>query len=119
MVIQVEDIIARIDELCDFNGWSRYRLNIEADVSPSTMNNVYNRKSFPSIPTLKRLCDAFGISLAEFFTFDVNPLRDYSIGEDEQRIVNKYRNMSESGKKILMAYIQGISDTEKKDEEDS
>ncbi|MBR1508776.1 MAG: helix-turn-helix transcriptional regulator [Eubacterium sp.] len=119
MMIQVENIIARIDELCDFNGWTRYRLHKEAGVSPSTMNNVYNRKSFPSIPILKSLCDAFGISLAEFFLFDENPLRDYSIEEDEQRIIYKYRNMSETGKKILLAYIQGVADVEKTDKMDS
>ena len=109
-MIQVEEIIARIDELSKNKGWSRYKLNKMADISPSTMNNIYNRKSFPSIPTLIRICDAFGISLAEFFTFEMNPFEEeLSPREEKLALIDKYENMPESNKRMLLAYIQEIS----------
>ena len=108
-MIQVEEIIARIDELSKNKGWSRYKLNKMADISPSTMNNIYNRKSFPSIPTLIRICDAFGISLAEFFTFEMNPFEEkLSPREEKLALIDKYEYMPESSKRMLLAYIQEI-----------
>ena len=61
------DVLARIDELRAEKGWSVNYLAMEAELTQSTLNNLYARKAEPKLATLRAICDAFGISLSEFF----------------------------------------------------
>ena len=38
-----------------------------ANVSQSTISNIFSRNTTPSIPTLESICKGFGITLAQFF----------------------------------------------------
>ena len=62
-----KDVIQHIQDLCKERSWTYYRLAKEADIPYSTLNNMVNRTNIPTIPTLQKLCDAFGITLADFF----------------------------------------------------
>lgn len=56
-----KDVIQHIQDLCKERSWTYYRLAKEADIPYSTLNNMVNRTNIPTIPTLQKLCDAFGI----------------------------------------------------------
>lgn len=58
----------RIKQLMEEYGWSEYRLAKEANLSQSTIANVFRRNNAPTLPTLEAICHAFGITLAEFFS---------------------------------------------------
>ena len=60
------DIAERIIKLNEKRGWSVYRLAKEAKISSSTLTNMMRRGTCPSLTTLERLCEAYGITLAEF-----------------------------------------------------
>ena len=57
----------RIRELMDERGWSEYRLAIASNLSQSTVANIFNRNTTPSVATLESICVGFGITLAQFF----------------------------------------------------
>lgn len=40
---------------------------MEANISPGTILNWFKRKSIPTIEGIQNLCNAFGITLSEFF----------------------------------------------------
>ena len=61
------DVIQHIQDLCKERNWSYYRLAKESDIPYSTLNNMISRTNIPTIPTLQKLCDGFGITLADFF----------------------------------------------------
>ena len=61
------DAKARIRELMQERGWSEYRLAIASDLSQSTVANIFNRNTTPSVATLENICKGFGITLAQFF----------------------------------------------------
>ena len=61
------DAKARIKELMEERGWSEYRLAIASGLSQSTVANIFNRNTTPSVATLESLCNGFGITLAQFF----------------------------------------------------
>ena len=62
------DALRKINRLRLERGWSIYRLSVEADLPQSTLVNMVNRETQPSIATLEAICQGFGMSLAEFFT---------------------------------------------------
>ena len=61
------DAKQRIQELMDERNWSEYRLAIESELSQSTIANIFNRNTTPSVSTIESICKGFGISLAQFF----------------------------------------------------
>lgn len=61
------DILNKIDYLRKERGWSLYKLGEEANLSPALLPNMYARKTLPSLPTLINLCEAFNVTLSEFF----------------------------------------------------
>ena len=61
------DAKARIRELMAERKWSEYRLAIASGLSQSTVANIVNRNTTPSVATLESICAGFGITLAQFF----------------------------------------------------
>ena len=97
-----KDVIQHIQDLCQERSWTYYRLAKEADIPYSTLNNMVNRTN---IPTLQKLCDAFGITLADFFLDKPDALQ---LTEGQQEIITLYNNLSLEKKKILKAYMKGL-----------
>ena len=63
------DAKQRIRELMAQRQWSEYRLAIASGLSQSTIANIFSRNTTPSITTLESICSAFGITLAQFFSY--------------------------------------------------
>lgn len=61
------DAKARIRELMAERNWSEYRLAIASGLSQSTVANIFNRNTTPSVATLESICSGFGITMAQFF----------------------------------------------------
>lgn len=64
------DVVKRIKLLCAARSWTSYRLAKESGITYSTLNSLLNKGTMPSIPTLSKICDGFGISLSQFFAED-------------------------------------------------
>ena len=62
-----EYIAARVKELCEKYHVSKYRLAQLTGMSQTAVGNIMKMESIPTIPTLEKICDAFGITLAQFF----------------------------------------------------
>lgn len=102
------DVVERIEQLLKFKHWSPYKLAKNSGIPYSSLNNLLNRRTCPSIPTLQKICNGFQISLSEFFEFTENPLRDDQLTETHQDIINAYESLSVKGKELLLAYLRGL-----------
>ncbi len=103
-----EEVLARIQELMDFNGWTLYKLAKESGLSYTSLSSAFKRGSRISTDSLQKICSAFQISYDEFFQQESNPLRNYELTEDEQRMLNRYRALSGQKKQLLWAYLDGM-----------
>lgn len=99
------NVIGRIDELCKIRGWSRYKLSQQSGVSMSTIANLYKRTDMPTIPTLMSLCDAFGISLAQFFA----PNEYLTLSEEQKNVLKLWDSLNIEGKTLAMTYLKGLA----------
>ena len=61
------DVLKRIIDLREERHWTEYRLAEEAEMTQSTISAWFRKNNLPSIPSLERLCEAFGITLSQFF----------------------------------------------------
>lgn len=100
------EILNRINQLRKSRNWSIYKLSEESGITQSTLSNMFSRKTMPSISTLKQLCDAFGISLSEFFDYES---KDFS--EEDSLLISKYKKLNEQEKIIVQNFLDSILKT--------
>ncbi len=98
-------ILEKIDKLRKERGWTVNYLAMEAGLTQSTLNNLYSRNAEPKISTLRAICGAFGMTLAEFFAEDDE-------NEDGQwlnrQLGYKISQLSESQKKALLTFLSSV-----------
>ena len=99
------DIAERIIKLNEKRGWSVYRLAKEAKISSSTLTNMMRRGTCPSLTTLERLCEAYGITLAEFL-YDQEDL--IHLNEAQKRQLDRWNLLTERQKRAVELFIDGL-----------
>lgn len=101
------DILNRIEELRIAKGWSMYKLCNEADLTPSTITNMFSRGTYPSIPTLINICNALEISLSDFFGEN-----NSNFSEEEYLLIKDYRKLNKKQKSAIKQLIISITKPE-------
>ena len=95
------DAKTRIRELMAERKWSEYRLAIASGLSQSTVANIFNRNTTPSIATLESICAGFGITLAQFFAEgDMVELT-----EEQREMFAAWSSLSKDQKDVLRQLI--------------
>ena len=92
----IDKILNRIDELRQNRNWSVYKLACESGLSASAIANMYMRKTYPSLPTLICVCNAFGITLSEFFKSIETPVYTNTFDEKFSRLTEQERKAIET-----------------------
>jgi len=98
-------MIARILELKDERNWSEYRLAKEAGISQSTISNLINRGNSPSISTLEKLCEGFGITLAQFFDTEDAV---FTLTEDQRKLIKNWSRLTPRQREKAEIFILGM-----------
>lgn len=96
-------VLEKIDKLRVERGWSVYKLAEEAAITQSTINNLYARKTEPKLSTLRSICNAFDMSLSEFFA-EEEPNCDTVDAE----IKAKIETLNSSQKKALLNFLKNF-----------
>lgn len=87
----MNNILQKIDSLCEQKGWSKYKLAERSSITLSTMNAWYKNDYTPKIESLERMCGAFGITLSQFFADEDE---SFSLTENQRRLVKQSVRLS-------------------------
>ena len=79
---------------------------MESGITQSTLANMFERKTCTKIDTLNQICQAFGISLAEFFNEECNSL---IVSKEEKKLVREYRILSKDEKRAVKELVHILS----------
>ena len=90
------NVMDRINELCQKHHLTKYKLSLITGISQSAFSKMSKQQTSLSLYTIQRLCDAFGISLAQFFS-----------SSDE------YPDLTDQQKQLLQAW--SLLDAKKRD----
>ena len=97
------DINKKIEVLRFQRGWSLYELSQESGITQSTLVSMLKRGNPPKIETLSLLCDAFGITLAQFFLED-EALE--ALTPKEKELISCYRKLPQTKQTALMDLLK-------------
>ena len=62
MVMNMINVLERITELRESHHWTEYQLAEHSGLTQSTISSWYRKQMLPTIPSLVKICDAFGIT---------------------------------------------------------
>lgn len=100
------EVLQRIDELCEKRSWTHYALSKYSNVPYSSISNMYRRNTYPSLPVLFKLCDGLQIHTSDFFR---DPARtDYLLTRQESVFIELFRSLEFRNQELVLAYLQGL-----------
>lgn len=102
-------VLNKLNELCIKEGWSHYELAKRANIPQSTLSNLFSRTNQPTISTLMKLCDAFNITMSQFFADDTIHL---DLNDEQEGILKIWDNLSTQNKKLAKTYLAVLTTQE-------
>ena len=99
------NVLEKIKIMQQERGWSTYKLAYESGLTQSTLSNMFARGTCPTVDTLEKICDAFGISLSEFFE---ESDRKTHVSKEELELLRKYRVLTDKEKDAVKSMINAL-----------
>lgn len=85
--------------------WSYYRLAKESKIPWSTVRNMFERGTEPTLPTLEALCNGLGITLADL-------LVGYSVAElseEQKEVLENWDKLGTEDKKLCLDLLRSLN----------
>lgn len=95
----------RIYELRIRRGWSEWKLAQETGLKQSSINDWYSKNQLPKIPSLEKICDAFGITMAEFFCGEGHPV---VLMPDQKEMLENWSALSSTQKQAVLTLLKNM-----------
>lgn len=101
--MQADEVIGRIQALCQARSWTLYRLAKESGITYSTLCTLVHKANMPSLPTLAKICEGFGITLFQFF--DIG--NDYAtLTEPQKSHLELWNRLSPENQQTAKSYME-------------
>ena len=98
----MKNILETITTYREERGWTEYQLAEHSDLPQSTISSWYRKNMIPTIPSLEKICTAFGITLSQLFAEGNAPV---SLTESQQKLLERWARLSEEQQAIIFALI--------------
>ena len=100
----------RIKQLREEIGMTQVRLSIELEVAQETISAYEHGKHYPSIAALIKMTTIFNSTMDYIMGFSDVRHPQKTLTDNEALLLSFYQHLPSDGKKLALAYIQGLSD---------
>lgn len=101
----MKDILAVIAAYRVARGWSEYQLAENADLPQSTISSWYRKNMVPTIPSLEKICKAFGITLSQLFAEGSEAV---VLTEEQRLLLERWNGLGKEKQSALLQLIEKI-----------
>ncbi|MBQ2650070.1 MAG: helix-turn-helix transcriptional regulator [Clostridia bacterium] len=98
----MKDILTAITTYREERGWTEYQLAEHSGLPQSTISSWYRKNMVPTIPSLEKICVAFGITLSQLFAEGDTMV---SLTESQQKLLDRWARLSEEQQAVVFALI--------------
>lgn len=99
-------ILEKITEMRVARHWSEYQLAEKSGLTQSTISSWYRKDMVPSIPSLTKICDAFGITLSQFFLDDTNEVA--LLSKPQLELIDAASKLDEAQCEALVHFLRAL-----------
>jgi len=101
-MIAVKDILATITTYREERGWTEYQLAEKSGLPQSTISSWYRKNMIPTIPSLEKICSAFGITLSQLFSEENDTV---SLTDSQKKLLERWSRLTEEQQDVIFALI--------------
>lgn len=105
MVKIMINVLDRITYYREKKGWTEYQLSERSGLTQSTISSWYRKNMVPTIPSLEKICTAFGITLSQFFVTDEDC---FSLTDIQKELLNEASRLTEQQQRSLIAFFRTL-----------
>ena len=98
----MKDILATITKHREERGWTEYQLAEHSGLPQSTISSWYRKNLIPTIPSLEKICSAFGITLSQLFAEENTAV---SLTASQKKLLDRWNRLSEDQKNAVFLLI--------------
>ena len=99
----MKDILETITEYRERKGWTEYQLSERSGLPQSTISSWYRRKIVPSVPSLEKICFAFGITMSQLFAEEEELV---FLSPSQRTLLECWARLNEEQKEIIFSLIK-------------
>lgn len=98
----MKNILAVISACREARGWTEYQLAERSGLPQSTISSWYRKNMVPTIPSLEKICAAFGITLSQLFAEGSDAVY---LTESQQLLLERWNRLSADQQSVVFALI--------------
>ncbi|MBQ3179895.1 MAG: helix-turn-helix transcriptional regulator [Firmicutes bacterium] len=99
----MKDILAVIAAYREERGWTEYQLAERSGLPQYTISSWYRKNMVPTVPSLEKICTAFGITLSQLFAEGDAPV---SLTESQRRLLDSWSRLDAEKQAAVFALIE-------------
>ena len=98
----MKDILSTITAYRQARGWTEYQLAERSGLPQSTISSWYRKSMIPTVPSLEKICEAFGITLSQLFAVDDTPV---ALTPKQREMLNRWDRLNEEQQAVIFQLI--------------
>ena len=102
----MRDILDAISKLRAQRDWTEYQLAEHSGLTQSTISSWYRKQMLPTIPSLVKICDAFGITVSQFFL--ENEDQAIHLTEKQSALLTASSKLNSEQYNALLAFLEQL-----------
>lgn len=99
----MKDILAVITKYREERGWTEYQLAEHSGLPQSTISSWYRKNMVPTVPSLEKICVAFGITLSQLFADGDTPV---TLTKSQRNLLDNWSKLSDEQQSVVLALIE-------------
>lgn len=99
------NVLERITILREKSNWTIWKLAEESGVDQSTISAWYSKGRSPSVASLEKICNAFGITMSQFFTDDLTAV---NLTKEQAEMLENWSALSAKQKETILILIKNM-----------
>lgn len=102
-MIALKNILAAISSYREERGWTEYQLAERSGLPQSTISSWYRKNLVPTVPSLEKICQAFGITLSQLFAEGDAPV---ALSESQRALLEQWDKLTKEQQEALFSLIK-------------
>lgn len=98
-------VLERIYQLRLERGWSEYRLSEESGIAQTTISSWFRKNIIPTVPSLEKICNAYNITLSQFFNWDNEPT---VLTDRQSELLDNWNKLSKEQQDIIINLLKSM-----------
>ena len=98
----MKEILSTISTYREARGWTEYQLAERSGLPQSTISSWYRKNMIPTIPSLEKICSAYGITLSQLFAEGDTIV---SLTASQKKLLDRWARLSEDQQSAVFMLI--------------